>query len=110
MSRRNYLEAFYDEETGCYEYLPHRRRGNASVVTDWDDIEGWALPKGLAGSAATADLGFHFTEDELAAIERAEASAAVYMRGYGRGREPMDIDTRHYYTALPRQTINGQTE
>lgn len=104
MSRSNYLKAFYDEETGCYEYLPHRRGGGRAMVTD-----DW-FPPGTTEARPAADLGFHFTKAELAAIARAETSAAAYMRGYGRGRAPMDIDTRHYYTALPRQTINGQTE
>lgn len=104
MNGHNYLDAFYDEETGCYGFLPNRRRGGLDAAGGW-------LPPGIT-PPTTADLGFHFTGAELAAIKKASAASAEYMAGYGKGRAPRDIDTSHYYgavvTPLPIPETNNE--
>lgn len=41
-------------------------------------------------------LGWRYEPDEEAAIVRAKAQAADFMKGYGRGRQPYEIDLSHY--------------
>lgn len=83
------LETVYDED-GCPEYIPRRvSRGETlrAVVTDY------AAP-------IKPDLGTHFTEAEERAISRACAGAREFMKNYGKGRAPIEVDRRHYFRGV----------
>lgn len=41
-------------------------------------------------------LGFRFTEEEEARMERSKAAAVSFMSRYGKGRSPYMIDITHY--------------
>ncbi len=80
------MENKYNTDThGCIDVIRHRDPSQYTAVT-----------KISRETNSRPTLGFRFTEEEEARMERSKAAAASFMSRYGKGRDPYMIDITHY--------------